>query len=98
MSTDSKENSECMLTTLDNPYNPFKEFDKWKQYDESQGYFTLAYLGRIVDYSECITEEQRRRARESAIEEIIQVNPLHIYCKVYEKETVKPIKVLQEQN
>lgn len=93
MSNNEKENSEFMITTLDNPYNPFTQFDEWKAFDEGEKYFTLSYLGRIVDYSNCVTEEDRRNARESAIEEIIRVNPLKIYCKVYKDETVRPIQI-----
>lgn len=95
MSDNNKKDSECMLTTLDNPFNPFTEFDKWKQFDESKKYYTLSYLGRIVDYSNCTTEEEKRTARENAIEEIISLNPLNIYCKVFKDEIVKPIEIIQ---
>ena len=89
----NNKDSEFMITTLDNPYNPFENFDLWNQYDQAKQYFTLSYLGRIVDYTGCVNEEQRRAARESAIEEIIENNPLQIYCKVYKDEAVKPIEI-----
>lgn len=90
-------NDEQMLSTLDNPYNPFENFNGWNQFDQAKGYYTLSYLGRVVDYSGCFTEEQRRNAREAAIDEIITLNPLGIYCRVYKNEKVKPIEVFNEQ-
>lgn len=90
---ETNEKEEQMLSTLDNPFNPFKQFDQWRQFDEAKGYYTLAYLGRIVDYSNCVNEEQRRKARETAVDEIIALNPLKIYCKVSKNEQIKPIEV-----
>ena len=29
--------SKCMLTTFDNPYNPFDEFTSWFMFDEEKG-------------------------------------------------------------
>ena len=28
----------CMLTTVDNPFNPFKDFDSWLMFDNEKGY------------------------------------------------------------
>jgi len=28
----------CMLTTFDNPYDPFTQFDKWLLFDMEKGY------------------------------------------------------------
>ena len=36
--------SKCMLTTFDNPYNPFDEFTSWFMFDEEKGYHSCAYL------------------------------------------------------
>lgn len=82
-----------MLTTVDNPYNPFKRFDEWYQYDTEKGYNTLSYLGRVVDYTDCYTEEQRHIARENGIQQIVELDPTHIYIKVTEDEEVKPITI-----
>lgn len=36
------------LTTLDNPFNPFTEWDQWYFFDISQGYNTCDRIARIV--------------------------------------------------
>jgi hypothetical protein len=95
--TVKEQTSERMLTTIDNPFNPFKQFDQWNQFDQAKGYNTLAYLGRIVDYDNCVTEEDRREARELAIEQILIFDPLQIYCKVSKDEEVKPIEIVLKQ-
>jgi hypothetical protein len=71
-----------MLTTTDNPYDPFTEFDKWKTFDESKGYNSCAYLARIAKTSDELSEEDERIAIEDAIDEIIKENILGIYRKV----------------
>jgi hypothetical protein len=47
---------ESMLTTTDNPFNPFTEYDEWFAYDVSKGYNTCAYLARIVKSSDELSE------------------------------------------
>ena len=51
-------NETCMLTTFDNPYNPFTHFDQWFMFDTEKGYNTCAYLGRIARTSDEMTEEE----------------------------------------
>lgn len=92
-SNNYSQTSEHMLTTIDNPFNPFKNFDQWNQYDQAKGYNTLSYLGRIVNYDDCVTEEEKRNARELAIEQILMYDPLKIYCKVSKDETIEPIEL-----
>ena len=71
-----------MLTTLDNPYNPFDEFDLWFMYDIEKGYYSCNYLARIVKISDDMTQKEENEAIERAIDEIILYNPLNIYKKV----------------
>lgn len=37
------------LTTSDNPFHPWKDFDKWYHWDISHGYYTSEYIMRIAD-------------------------------------------------
>jgi hypothetical protein len=71
-----------MLTTLDNPYDPFKQFDEWYAFDESMGYHTCSYVARIAKTSNELSEEDESLAIEQAINEIISLNVLGIYKKV----------------
>jgi hypothetical protein len=71
-----------MLTTIDNPFDPFTQFDEWKAFDEQKGYFTCAYLARIVKTSDELSEADEDLAIEQAINEIVRLNVLGIYRKV----------------
>lgn len=37
-----------MLTTVDNPFNPKTDYDKWQQWDEDNGYYTESYIARLI--------------------------------------------------
>lgn len=71
-----------MLTTVDNPWNPFTHFDEWLQFDERSGYFTTQYLARLTLSSLDLSEADQSDAIEVAISEIVELNPLGIYRKV----------------
>lgn len=70
------------LTTIDNPYDPFIEFDAWYQFDTAAGYHTSAFLARITKSSDELSETDQDRAVEWAIDEIITENVLGIYRKL----------------
>ena len=71
-----------MLTTLDNPFNPFTQFDQWNAFDVSSGYNTCAYLDRIAKTSDELSEEDEKLALNDAIEEILSFNLTGNYVKV----------------
>jgi hypothetical protein len=77
---------EAMLTTIDNPFNPFEDFDSWYQYDESHGYSTCGYLARIAKSSDDISIAEQLLAIEFAIDEIVRLNLLGLYKKVVKDE------------
>lgn len=74
--------SEHMLTTLDNPYDPFTRFDEWYAYDVAMGYHTSAFLSRVAITSEELSEADQDLALELAIDEVVKENVLGIYRKV----------------
>lgn len=74
-----------MLTTIDNPFDPFTQFDEWYAYDIAMGYNTSSYLARIVVTSDELSEADQDMALEMAIDEIVKENILGVYRKVEEK-------------
>lgn len=75
-------NDPYMLTTLDNPFNPFTQYDEWYAFDTTQGYHTTNYLARIVRSSHELSEQDEMLAIQTAIDEIVRIDPLGIYVKV----------------
>lgn len=73
---------QCALTTVDNPFDPFEQFDSWFLFDEEKGYHTCAYLGRVARTSEQFSDEENYKEIERAIDEIIKYDFMNIYRKV----------------
>ena len=71
-----------MLTTIDNPFDPFDKFDDWYAYDEDKGYHSCAYLARIVKTSDELSDADNDLAIEEAIDEIVRMNINGMYKKV----------------
>ena len=80
----------CALTTFDNPFNPFDNFDEWFSFDTEKGYNSCGYLDRIARTSSALTEEENLNEIERAIDEIVRIDPFNIYYKVT-KEIDEPI-------
>lgn len=72
----------CMLTTIDNPYNPFEDFDRWFLFDIEKGYLSCAYLARIARTSDQLSEQENDIEIERAIDEIVEYDFRGIYIKV----------------
>lgn len=82
------------VTTMDNPYDYFTEFDEWYAYDISHGYDiigkpynTLNYVARIADVNDSMTDEEYSMAVNDAVDEICRLNLTGNYRKIYEKPT-----------
>lgn len=75
--------NDCMLTTIDNPYNPFDDFINWFMFDIEKGYNTCGYLARIAKTSDQFTDKENDEEIERAIDEIIQYDFMNIYKKVF---------------
>jgi hypothetical protein len=73
---------EAMVTTIDNPYNPFEDFDSWQSFDVREGHHTLSYLARIVVVSDEMSRADYELAVEHAVDEIIDYNLTGMYKKV----------------
>lgn len=74
--------SEYMLSTFDNPFNPFDDFDSWYQFDSDKGYNSCSYLARIARTSDQLSDEENSQEIERAIDEIIKYDFMNIYTKI----------------
>lgn len=87
----------CMLTTSDNPYNPFTHFDEWYKFDEEKGYCTCGYLSRIAKTSDELSEELNREELNNAMNEILKYDASDKYLKVTEQTADKFAAFVQKQ-
>jgi hypothetical protein len=73
---------EYMLTTVDNPFDPFTQFDEWLSYDTVLGYNTPGYLAAIAHTSDELSDLDLSIAIQEAIDEIVEENVFGIHRKV----------------
>lgn len=71
-----------MITTTDNPYNYFTQFDDWYAFDQTKGYYSLELLARVAPVSDEMTEAEESDAIEAGIEEIVRENVSGVHTKV----------------
>ena len=76
------EPTEYMLTTVDNPFDPFTQFDEWLAYDIAMGYNTSGFLARIAKVSNDLSLPDQAQAIQDAINEIVEKNVLGVWKKV----------------
>ena len=74
--------TESMVTTIDNPYDPFTDFRQWYEFDVSHGYHTAALVGRLTFSSDNLSEEDQRQAVNGAVDEIVSENVSGVFIKV----------------
>lgn len=75
---------QLMLTTSDNPYNPFTEWEKWYNFDTTRGYCTSAYLARVTKLSDEMSELEENLELQRAMKEIFRLNLTGNYVLVSE--------------
>lgn len=73
---------EYMLTTYDNPYDPFTEWDDWYRWDRSAGYNTTGLLARVSAVSHDTSELDQYIAVQDGIDEIVKHNVSGMHMKV----------------
>ena len=73
---------QSMLTTVDNPFDPFEQFTSWFLFDVEKGYNSCGKLARIANVSESMSETEFNNEIDSAIDKLIKVDFLDIYKKV----------------
>lgn len=80
------------LTTVDNPYDPFDNFEKWFMYDNDHGYCSCGYLARVARTSDALTPQENMNALEEAINDIVRLDPMNVYKKVTKEVSEKELE------
>ena len=77
------------VTTTDNPFDPFTEWDEWYFYDLSKGYSTCERLDRLSNTSSQLSDELNNEELEQAIDQMVETGAVGKdgtivdYVKVY---------------
>ena len=71
-----------MLTTVDNPFDPFEQFTSWWLFDIEKGYNSCSRLMRIANLSDDMSSKEEEEEIERAIDEIVKYDFLDVYKKV----------------
>lgn len=74
--------NECALTTYDNPFDPFIQFDSWFAFDTEKGYYTCSRIARLTNITDDMSEVERNKEIERAIDKLIEIDVLDVYKKV----------------
>ena len=82
--------AEFMLTTLDNPFDPFEDFMDWYRFDMEKGYNTCGYLARVSKVSSELTDEENNEENTRAIGEILRTDPTGLYLRAEKGKFIKP--------
>ena len=76
-----------MLTTLDNPFDPFNNFADWFKFDLEKGHNTSSRIARIADLNSEMTQKEVDEEMERAMNLIVKYDFEDKYIKVQEKQT-----------
>lgn len=75
-----------MLTTLDNPFDPFNDFKAWFSYDCEKGHNTSSRLARIAKINPEMTQKEVDDEMDRAMDLIVKYDFEDKYIKVQEKQ------------
>lgn len=71
-----------LVTTTDNPYNPFTQWDAWYAWDEAAGYHTSGLMARLAHTSADLPEPEQDAELQRVVDEIVRENVTGVYTKV----------------
>ena len=76
-----------MLTTTDNPFDPFNDFKSWYMFDCEKGHNTSARLARIANIDDEMTQKEVDDEMDRAMDLIVKFDLEDKYIKIEEKQT-----------
>lgn len=73
---------ECMLSTIDNPYDYFDQFIPWFLYDVEKGYNSCSILARLVQLTDDMSQKEKDEVIEQAIDKFLEHDFTNMRIKV----------------
>lgn len=75
--------NDFLITTTDNPWNPFTNFDEWNSFDTEYGYCTWQRIDRLmpVDYLR-MSESEINQLINKVMDRLVELLP-NTYMKVF---------------
>ena len=73
---------DVLLTTIDNPYDPYTQWEEWYAYDREMGYCTCELLDRIAETSDELSDEDNDEIILQAMKEIVKYNVSGVHVLV----------------
>ena len=79
---------EVWITTVDNPFDPFTQWDRWFNYDEQQNYHTCARVESLAHCNdENLSPTENRELVNQALVRLVELYGENVYRIVVEGET-----------
>lgn len=73
------------LSTVDNPYNPFKQFNEWLAFDNEFDYNCCGILARLAVTTNDLMPQEVNKIIEKAVDDFVFADPIGLYCKVVDE-------------
>lgn len=74
--------NDYMLTTIDNPYDPFEQFTLWYLFDKEKGYNTCERLARLANITSDMSQKEIDEETNRAMDKLIEIDFLNIFKRV----------------
>lgn len=84
------------ITTNDNPFDPFDNFEEWWQFDIEKGYDSCSKLDRIVKLKDEFSALEISKAIEIAIDSIVKYDFTDTYKKA-SREYAESNEIISEE-
>ena len=85
------DDKEFMLTTINNPFNPFTQFENWINFDISSGTNCCGTLARIAQCSNALSDELNSVEIERAMDTLVDLMPT-FFVKLHKSTADEVIK------
>lgn len=82
-----------MITTIDNPWNPFTHYHEWLSFDMRHCYNTQEWLAVLTKSSNDLIDEEIKELIDGGVSRLLELDPYGLHVKVYkdEADTVIPM-------